>query len=277
MKRRSRISVIVIISMIFINLSGCSIVDKAKIKLNLKNMDFEYFNENKVDKVVIQSSRDTGFRFMVTDKNTIKQVYDLLSSAKVVSGKADYDSDYVFEVYTGEKVKKFNYIVGAYDSDKGNFYDENKQYIVSKRLDNDIIQNLEISNRKPMNFKNVYYESILKVIDQNKDLLNKGGKSVGIDISGDVDVTQYQYSVDISDFMTNVNDLVPKATKVNKDREKYDIIISVRTYGFKTTKYKSIITIENKADKSQKITYVDCLNESSTWQINLLNKKPSSW
>lgn len=60
MKRRSRISVIVIISMIFINLSGCSIVDKAKIKLNLKNMDFEYFNENKVDKVVIQSSRDTG-------------------------------------------------------------------------------------------------------------------------------------------------------------------------------------------------------------------------
>lgn len=277
MKKKNRIAVIIVLVTMLLSLSGCSIVDKTKIKLNMKNLDFEYFNQNKVDKVVIQSARDTSFRFMVTDKNTIKQVYDLLSSAKVVSGKADYDSDYIFEVYIGDKVKKFNYIVGAYDSDKGNFYDENKQYIVSKRLDNDIIQNLEISNRKPMNFKNVYYESIQKVIEKNKDYLNKGGKSVGIDISGDVDVTQYQYSIDIADFMNSVTEMVPKANKINKDREKYDIIVSVRTYGFKTTKYKSIITIENKTDKSQIVTYVDCLNESNTWQINLLSKKPSTW
>lgn len=255
---------------------GCTIVDNIKLKFNMINKDFEFLGDGKTDKIVIQSTRDTSFRFIVTDKNTIKEVYKLLSNAKTTSQKSSYKSDYIFEVYLGDEVKKYNYVVGDYESDRGNFYDDDKCYIVSKRLDNDIIQNLE-SIRKPRDFKNVYYKSILETIEKNKDVLNKDNKAVGIDISGDIDVTKYQYSIDIDYFLNDVKDIVPKANIVNKDRENYDIIVKVRTYGYKTSKYKAIITIENKEEKSETNYYIDCSNKSSSWEINILDKKPATW
>ncbi|MDD6772304.1 MAG: hypothetical protein SPJ62_03965 [Inconstantimicrobium porci] len=276
MNKSKKIILLMVIMILSFSLTGCSLIDNVKLKLNMKNTDFEYLKQGKADKLVIQSTRDTSFRFMVTDKNTIKEVYELLSKGKVINEKSDYDPDYIFEIHIGDSVKKFKYVVGDYQSNKGNFYNDNKKYIVSKRLDNDIIQNLEIS-RKPRNFKNVYYESIIQVVEKNKALLNKDNKKVGIDIIGDVDVTKYQYSVDISDFMEKINDAVPNAKLVNKDREKYDIIVNVRTYGFKTSKYKSIITILNKNDKSETNIYVDCENNANTWEINILDKKPSTW
>lgn len=276
MKKVKKYISLLCICMTALILSSCTLIDNAKVKLNLMNKDFEFLVNGKTDKIVIQSTRDTSFRFIVTDKNTIKEVYSLLSKAKIANDKSSYDSDYVFEVHMGDQVKKYNYIVGDYDKNNGNFYDDNKYYIVSKRLDNDIIQNLE-SIRKPRDFKNVYYESIIETIKQNEDILNKGNKKVGIDISGDIDVTKYQYSIDIDWFLREVKDIVPKANLVNKDREKYDIIVKVRTYGYKTSTYKSIITIENKAEKSETNFYIDCKNNSSSWEINILNKRPLSW
>ena len=96
-----------VIMILSFSLTGCSLIDNVKLKLNMKNTDFEYLKQGKADKLVIQSTRDTSFRFMVTDKNTIKEVYELLSKGKVINEKSDYDPDYIFEIHIGDSVKKF--------------------------------------------------------------------------------------------------------------------------------------------------------------------------
>ena len=37
-------------------LSGCTIIDKGLVKLGMRNTDFDYIVEGKVDKIIIQNS-----------------------------------------------------------------------------------------------------------------------------------------------------------------------------------------------------------------------------
>ena len=37
----------------------------------MKNNDFEYIKENKINKIIIQNTRDPGYRFIVTDKKEL--------------------------------------------------------------------------------------------------------------------------------------------------------------------------------------------------------------
>ena len=89
------ITLVIIISTLF---SGCELVDNGMVKLGLKNKDFEYIKENKVSQIVIQSTRDAGFRFVVTDKNAINNIYDIVSSGKVKESKSTLDADYIFDI-----------------------------------------------------------------------------------------------------------------------------------------------------------------------------------
>ena len=43
--------------------TGCQKIDDIKLKMGLINKDFEYIKEGKADKIIIQSTRDQGFRF----------------------------------------------------------------------------------------------------------------------------------------------------------------------------------------------------------------------
>ena len=56
------------------NFSGCTIVEKIEEKLGLKNDYFEYLNSNDIEQISIQSIRDTGFKFIVTEASAIKEV-----------------------------------------------------------------------------------------------------------------------------------------------------------------------------------------------------------
>ena len=258
-----------------ITLAGCNVVDNVTTKLGIRNKDFEYIKQNNVDKIVIQSTRDSGFRFIVSDKTNIKDIYDILSSAKATNKKTDLQPDYIFEIHVGSEVKKFNYVAGFKDGNQGNFYNENKSYIMSKRLDNDIIQYLSFI-RKPREFQNVYYPSILKVMENSKNMLNIKDAKVGIDILGDTECTKYMLSVDIDDFSRKAKDIVPNSAIVNHDREKFDIIVSVNNYGYKTKAFKSIITIENKKENSQKKFYADCIYDNG-WTVDIQESMPKEW
>ena len=48
-------------------------------KLGIRNEYFEFLNNNNVDKISIQSTRDPGFKFIVTEASAIKNMYQLLS------------------------------------------------------------------------------------------------------------------------------------------------------------------------------------------------------
>lgn len=275
--KNKRIPFLIVILIIFSTLfTGCKTLDKLQVKLGFRNNDFEFIKEEKVDKIVIQSTRGTGFRFMVTDPITINEVYEFLSSASPAKTTTNLNSDYVFEMYMGDEVKKYNYVVGINKRGVGNFYDENHSYVVSKRLDNDIIRNLSFI-RKPREFEKVYYPSILEVLTKNKDKLNEGNKKIGIDIEGDIDCAQYLLSVDLEDFKRKLQSIIPNASLMNHDRENYDVIVTVKNQGYKTTTFKTIITIEDKKEKSQTNYYVTCEYYGNDWNIKVDTKKPDSW
>ncbi|EKQ56012.1 MULTISPECIES: hypothetical protein [unclassified Clostridium] len=260
-----------------IMLSGCTFIEDLEVKMNLRNKQFEYIKQNKVDKIVIQNVRDTGFRFIVTDSKAIDDIYKLLSEGSEVSKKSSLDPDYTFEIYIGDDVKKYQYVVGANERDTGNFYNEDKAFSVSKNLENTIMQNLSFI-RKPRDFEYIYYQSILKVIESKKDSLSNGNK-VGIDINGDTDCLKYIFSVDLEEFKKNLNKVLPTANIVNNNNGDFDTIIKVKNRGYSSTVFKTLITVDNKKDKSFESYYISAEYNYKDWDIKVSdpNKMPQDW
>jgi hypothetical protein len=255
--------------------TGCRSFDSIKVKLGLKNNDFEYIKQGRIKKIIIQSTRDKSFRFVVTDEIAIKDMYEILSSSKAVTEKSILDSDYIFEMYEGaDKIHKFNYIAGLDKKDGANLYSEDKSYIVSKRIDNDIIQNFW-NIRKPIDFKTVYYDSILKVFDNyfKEEVVNK---KILLDISEDNEVAKFILSTDLESFKSKLlRDF--NTQLVNDSNTKSDVLIKVKTEGYKAAIYKSTLTITNSLDEKQKLYYIVAKYDSS-WNIEIFeDKKPDKF
>lgn len=276
---RNKLCLAVIFLMMMASLfSGCSKINDIEVKLGLKNNDFEYIKQNKVQKIIIQSTRDKGFRFLVTDTKAISELYDILSSAKTVKEKTNLEPDYVFEMYEGNNVvHKFKYVAGLDRKDFGNLYSDNKIYIVSKRIDNDIIKSLW-TIRKPKDFEVIYYKSIINAIEKYGTNTN-GSKKVGINIYDDVDVAKFILSTDLEDFKSELSSKTNNTQLMNNAAEKgnYDSIISVQTQGFKSTLYKAIITFTDKSNNNEKKVYVLDKYENGQWNMNISETKQSGF
>jgi hypothetical protein len=258
-------------------LSGCTFINDLEVKMNVKNEQFEYIKQNRVDKIVIQNVRDSGFRFVVTDPKAIDDIYKLLSAGSEVSKKSSLDPDYIFDICIGDEVKKYQYVVGANEHDTGNFYNEDKAFSVSKNLENTIMQNLSVI-RKPRDFQYIYYQSILKVIESKKDILSNDNK-VGIDIGGDTDCLKYIFSVDLEDFKKNLKKVLPNVDIVNNNYENFDTVIKVKNRGYNSTVFKTLITVDNKKDKSFESYYILAEYNYKDWDIKVSepNKVPQDW
>jgi hypothetical protein len=259
-------------------LSGCDLIDNGLVKLNIKNTDFEYINENKVKKIVIQSTRDSGFKFVVNDSNAINDIYKILSKGKVKTEKTSLEPDYVFEVYIGDEVKSYNYVVSVDERGIGNFYDDSTTYLISKNLDDTILQNLS-TIRKPREFENIYYNTILKVLEMDKDELTADGNKVGLDILGDVDCLKYMLSVDLKSFDSQLEALIPGIKIIKKDTNDFDTIINVKNRGYSSKVFKTAIVVDNKKNKSYKTYYVQGAFDYKSWEITVSdpNVKPENW
>lgn len=261
-----------------VSFTGCNIVDTSLIKLGLRNNDFEFIKEQKVEKIVIQSSRDPGFRFVVTDSNALNDIYDILSKGKTRETKTSLEPDYVFEIHIGKEIKYYNYVVNSTESGVGNFYDDEKSYDISKTLDQTIIQNLSFI-RKPKNFELIYYNSILEVLKSKKDQLTASSNKVGIDIFGDVDCLKYVFSVDLMQFEKDLDNEVPGTKIINNNAQEFDTVITVKNKGYSSKVFKTTITVDNKIDKSFETYYVQGDYEYKSWTIKVSepNKVPENW
>ncbi|WP_460288509.1 hypothetical protein [Clostridium sp. CTA-7] len=269
MKKPIKNIITILVIILSVSLTSCGVMDNIKGKFKRDNGYFDYLGSGKVDVISIQSVRDKSFKFIVTDDKAILSMYELLSKAKVSEKKSDLQPDYIFEIKIGDEVKKFNYIVGAYD---GNFYDENMSFTVSKRLDESIIQNLSII-RKPRDFEYIYYNSILEVMNRKKKELNDGNNKVGIDIQGDIDCLKYIFSADIEDFLERAKKITPNVEMVENNESEFDIVIKVKNRGHNSTVYKSNITVEDKKNKLEDYYYVVGENEFKEWNIDIYSKK----
>lgn len=257
--------------------SGCSKIDELKVKAGLKNTDFEYMNQGKIQKVVIQSTRDQGFRFIVTDKNVIEDLYNALSTAKVSSQKSSLEPDYVFEMDEGNnKVHKFNYIAGLEKKDSGNLYSDDKIYVVSKRIDNEIISKYWVI-RRPKNFTEIYYGSISDALNQYLKDKDKDSKTVGINIKDDVESAKFILSTDLEDFKESLKSEFKNVSVVDKDKENYDVLVTIKTQGYKSTLFKAIVTFWDKNERSEKKYYIFNKYESGRWNVKVSEEKPKDF
>ncbi|MGL5347164.1 MAG: hypothetical protein ACRDA3_07425 [Peptostreptococcaceae bacterium] len=262
MKKKKKYIALVVTLLLVFNFTGCD-----ALNLGTRNEYFEYLNTGKIEKISIQSVRDPGFKFIVTESKAIDDIYQLLSKAKVSESKAELNPDYVFEIKMGDEVKKFNYVVGAYD---GNFYDESMSFTVSKRLDEGIIQNLSFI-RKPRDFEYIYYNSILEVLNMTKGELKNGEYKVGIDIQGDIDCLKYVFSTDVEDFLKKARKITPNVELVDNNSNEFDVVFTIKNRGYDSTTYKTNISVDNKRDKIQRYYYVLGINEFKEWNIEVFD------
>lgn len=275
--KKSKILLIAFVIIMTTLFSGCEAIDNGMVKLGLKNNDFEYIKENKVNQIIIQSTRDAGFRFVVTDKNAINDIYDIVSSGRIKESKSKLDADYIFDIYIGDEVKSYKYVVSASDSDTGNFYDDEKAYLISKNLDDTIIKNLSFV-RKPRDFEDIYYKCILDVLEEKKNSLKEDNK-VGVNIAGDVDCLKYMFSIDLEQFKKDIDKILPGTTLVENNSDDFDTVITVKNRGYSSKIFKTTITVDDKKNKIYETYYVSAVYESKGWDIDIgeVNTKPENW
>ncbi|MEG0856488.1 MAG: hypothetical protein RSG52_08410 [Terrisporobacter sp.] len=275
MKRKVSL-LIVTIMLVSLNFTGCTTIDNAKKKLGLKNEYFEKFQVQNIDQISIQSVRDPSFKFIVTEQKAIDDMYKLLCSSGDSENRTELNPDYIFEFNIGDKIEKFNYIVGAHE---GNFYNETNSFTVSNRLDEGIMKNLSFI-RKPRDFEYIYYNSILSVLNMKKNEFTDTPHKVGIDIQGDIDCLKYVFSSDVEEFLKKARKIVPDIDLVNNNSSEFDVILTVKNKGYDSVTYRSKISVDNKKDKIQESYYIKATNEFKEWNIitsepNISN--PSEW
>lgn len=276
MKNRKFIFIILSVLITTTMLSGCTFINNMAVKMNLRNEKFDYIKENSVDKIIIQNVRDSGFRFIVNDSQAINDIYKSLAKGKIEKEKTTLDPDYIFEVWMGDEVKKYSYVVGSDSKKVGNFYDDEYAFSVPKNLENTIMQNLSFI-RKPRDFQYIYYQSILKVAEVKKNDI--GDLKVGIDISGDTDCLKYVFSTELEEFKKNLKKVLPNAELVDNNSKDFDVIMTVKNRGFSSKVFKTLISVENKKDKSLENYYISAEYNLKTWDINVseANQKPQDW
>lgn len=278
LKKKTALIAILLVLSIF--LTSCSTIDNLYLKLGLKNDSFEYIKQGKIEKVVIQNARDNGFRFVVTDKNTISELYDILSKAKKVDKKSELPSDYFIELYESPaKIYSFNYIAGLDKKNYGNLYSDSQYFTVSSRLDNDIIKNFW-NSRKPIDFQNTYYKSILDSISKYKKEVGNY-KTLSVKIYDDVDILKYILSVELNDFKNQLYSEQKEAIFLenSSQQESSDVIMTIETVGYMRNLYKSIITFYNRKTKKETSYYIwDTYNyDSRTWTSDIYSAKPEKF
>lgn len=269
-KRINMFSILIILIGIFL-LCGCSKLDQLEVKVGLKNSDFEYMKQGKVKKITIQSTRDQGFKFVVTDQDTIKDLYEILSSAKKVSKKSSLKPDYTLEIIdANNKSHKFSYVAGMDKDEAGNLYNGKQIYIVQKRIDNNIINSFWNIRMPPSNFTEVYYGSIIETL--NKYFKDKD-KKIGINFNEDIDAARFILSTDLEEFKSELTDKFKNANIGNNDKEKYDVWVTVKTEGYKTTLYKATIKFWDVKKKSEKVYYIKDIYENGRWNVTISEDK----
>ena len=124
--------------------------------------------------------------------------------------------------------------------------------------------------------KNIEEEVVGKATVLNDDIENM---KVGIDISGDTDCLKYVFSTELEEFKKNLKKVLPNAEMVNNNSKDFDVILTVKNRGYSSKVFKTLISVENKMDKSLKNYYISAEYNLKTWDINVSepDQKPQDW
>lgn len=267
MKRWKRL-LLVITVLVLVFSTGC----QSLLKLTYQNEDFEWLVSENVAKLVIQSTRDKGFRFVVTDDITLVELQEALASAMPVLEKNTLEPDYIFEFSSYDnEVKQFYYVAGSGPQENaGNFFNEEGIWLVLSRIDEMIFNNL-YSLRKPRDFFNGYYGSILQAVKLVQDDFNT--TEIGVMINEDKEMLKFQMSYEIVDFNIALNELGASSVDSESDM---DLVMKVRTRGFTTDSYTAFIDVRDNRNRLTETYYIKSVFDE-TWQIEVTNDRPEGF
>lgn len=244
-------------------LSGCGTM----------NHNFDYIKDGNVKSVVIQSVRDKNFKFIVTDKTVLEDFYQLLSKGKEAEESTSLSPDYIFEINLKDKsVKKYYYVVGLDKESKGNLYNNEEKYIIPKRIDNDLLKNF-YNIRTPINFKGVYYEAIMKALNEFEDL--DKFDSINVCISEDRVAAKFILSTEENEFKER---LQKKSKKINLNKilDKSNLDVVVKTVGYKSKIIKMEVAFKERKTELYKLyiigNYID-----KQWILDISDEKQNEF
>lgn len=248
--------------------TGCQSI----LQLTYKNEDFNWVSSSNLAKIVIQSTRDKGFRYVITDGDTISELHEFLSSAMPMEKKQDLGADYVFEFHSYDnKIKKYSYVAGVNNQNTGNFYDEKGTYLVLNSIDQHLIKNL-FSLRKPQDFTRGYYGSILEAAKVLKK--DFPSQSLGISIGQDREMLKFQTSKENLDFNVALNQ---QGILPIKEAAETDLGAVVQTMGYKPELYKALVEVkDNKSVKTYNY-YVVSNYKNGQWKTTVTKEEPKDF
>jgi hypothetical protein len=250
--------------------TGCGTIDDFKVKVGISNTNFDYMKEANIKKITIENTRDKSYTFIVKDEVSISEIYDILSSAKVVEEKINLDPDYIFRIEDKNAIiKEFYYVAGVDKTDSANFYNSDEAYIVSKRLDNDIIKYFW-NIRRPSDFNTVYYNNILKALEKYQNSLT--GKKVGINILDDREVMKFILTLDIEEFRKQLPNNIEILDKQKIDS--YDIVMNIATTGYTSKIFKCIVEFVDKKDNTTHKYYIVNNFTDEEWDYEFTENLP---
>lgn len=250
--------------------TGC----QSLLNLTYQNEDFEWISPENLAKIVVQSTRDIGFRFVVTDADTIRELKESLSAAMPVEDINTLEPDYIFEFTTYDnEILKYYYTTGVEGQNSGgNFYNEEDAiYLVLHRIDNNLIRNL-FALRKPQDFYQGYYGSILQAVRTVRAQHPDG--SLGVMINEDKEMLKFQMSYEILDFNLELNEL--GGYPVYSDRET-DLVLNIRTRGYTTNLYKAIAELKDTRTRKTERYYILAEYNDGSWQTEVSDEAPEGF
>lgn len=269
---RRRIALVAALLAFLVLFTGCVAGEALMERYGLRNGDFEFLKDDDFRSILIESTRDPRFRFIVTDPMTIREIHQSLSSARGMEEPSRLEPDYVFEFqFADGAVRRYHYVAGLSYQGGGNFYGEDAVYRVADRIDNTLIRNL-YSLRKPKFFERVYYDSMVELV-RLVEAQHSG--TVGVKIHNDMEILKFQLSVDIERFREN---LLKEGAYLLAEGQKSDLVLDVKTQGFTTTVYKAVVQLTKGAEVSQPYyIYGRFQGDLGKWETVISDTRPEGF
>lgn len=112
----------------------------------------------------------------------------------------------------------------------------------------------------------------MQFLDENKYLF-ENSSNIGINIKDDIEVAKYILSIDVENFKDDLKAEFPNAELVKDNKEEFDTVVNIKTYGYKEKVYKCIITVKYKGSNKESKFYALCQVEDNSWNIQISDKK----
>ena len=91
------------------------------------------------------------------------------------------------------------------------------------------------------------------------------------------DRAKFLLSADLEDLQDSLKGKYKNSEIVKENKGQYDIFVTIKTQGYKSTLYKAIVTFWDKKDQTEVKYYIFNKYENGGWNVNIAKEKPADF